>query len=261
MGLALIPSGAAATRGRAGRNRLRRVLHLFQLLPDGVGAAADGALLPAQHRAAAASDRRASRGRLLDAPSAGLLLTEAVVARSGRRPAWRGRRRRLRRASSCSACGPGGSARSARRCSRCTCAPLSLAGGSSAASPPPSPACCVSLRAVARRIPRALLTAQSLDAPRSGDRPEPRRAPVARSLRGPGARAARAGVRMPSAQAGAFFGAGAAAARRRRCSASVGMAARPGRGRSPADGSWAVARPGIPQRRVPARRAACSRRR
>ena len=54
---------AAGARGLARRHRLRRVLHLLQLLHRRLGAAAGGAVLPARHRAAAAADRRPARHR------------------------------------------------------------------------------------------------------------------------------------------------------------------------------------------------------
>ena len=56
LGLAVIPEGAEPGSG-ARRHRLRRVLRLFQLLPDGVGPPADGAVLPAGHRTAQTRDR------------------------------------------------------------------------------------------------------------------------------------------------------------------------------------------------------------
>jgi putative ABC transport system permease protein len=68
----------------------------------------------------------------------------------------------------------------------------------------------VSLRAVARMTPRALLTAQSTDAPLGADAPRARRR---RLLSGLFAAIAAAllvlAIAMPAAQAGAFFGAGA----------------------------------------------------
>ena len=71
MGVALMPARAAALDGRAGRDRLRRVLHLLQLLPRRLGAAARRALLQARRRAAAEADRRAARGRLHPMASSG----------------------------------------------------------------------------------------------------------------------------------------------------------------------------------------------
>ena len=69
----------------------------------------------------------------------------------------------------------------------------------------------VSLRAVARLSPRALLTAQSLDAPRTSDARSARRNRVLSGLCVVGALVLLGlGFARPSAQAGAFFGAGAA---------------------------------------------------
>src|ERR1019366_5570247 len=55
--------GAKPGSGARG-HRFRRVLRLFQLLPDGVGATVDRAVLPAGHRTAQTRDRYAARAGL-----------------------------------------------------------------------------------------------------------------------------------------------------------------------------------------------------
>ena len=59
----------AGARSLARRHRLRRVLHLLQLLHRRLGAAARGAVLPARRRTAAAPDRRAASHRVYRASS------------------------------------------------------------------------------------------------------------------------------------------------------------------------------------------------
>ena len=71
LGLSVRDVRGARPRRVARRHRLRRVLHLLQLLPRRVGAAAGGAVLQARGRAARARGRPAPRGRLLDARASG----------------------------------------------------------------------------------------------------------------------------------------------------------------------------------------------
>ena len=103
----------------------------------------------------------------------------------------------------------------------------------------------VSLRAVARLSPRALLTAQSLDAPRaSNERRSRRGAWLAAIFVALGLGLLVLGFVMPSAQAGAFFGAGAALLVGALLALSALLRARgtlPIAGR----GAWAVARLGF----------------
>ena len=56
----------AESVGFRGRDRLRRLLFVLQLLPHGVGALADGSVLQIEHRATPLGDRRPSRDRLCD---------------------------------------------------------------------------------------------------------------------------------------------------------------------------------------------------
>ena len=103
----------------------------------------------------------------------------------------------------------------------------------------------VSLRAVGRLSPRALLTAQSLDAPRASDGRRRRRgAWLAVIFAALGLGLLVLGFAMPSAQAGAFFGAGAALLVSSLLALSALLRARgtlPIAGR----GAWAVARLGF----------------
>ena len=86
-------SGAASRdRGLVGRDRLRRVLHLLQLLPRRVRAAARRPVLPPRRRAAPAADRHPARRRLHDRARA------PPAADRGARSGNRGQRaRRARR--------------------------------------------------------------------------------------------------------------------------------------------------------------------
>ena len=112
----------------------------------------------------------------------------------------------------------------------------------------------VSLRAVARLSPRALLTAQSLDGRATPDARGARRNRLlaALLLRSPDSRCSALGFAQPSAQAGAFFGAA------RRCSSarcswlSAWLRARDTRAHHRPRHLGGGA-PRIPQRRVPAR--------
>jgi ABC-type lipoprotein release transport system permease subunit len=103
----------------------------------------------------------------------------------------------------------------------------------------------VSLRAVARLSPRALLTAQSLDAPSTADaRRTSRGRWLARFFGGLGVALLALGFARPSAQAGAFFGAGTALLVSALLALSAWLRARHMRliaGR----GTWAVARLGF----------------
>ena len=88
---------AAGPRSIGRRDRLRRVLHLLQLLPRRLGAHAGGAVLPARHRAATASDRHPARRRLHDRRSAPAAARRGADSRGGRqRPRRRSARSRTR---------------------------------------------------------------------------------------------------------------------------------------------------------------------
>ncbi len=238
-----VPRAAAALEASRGRHRLRRVLHLLQLLPRGLGAAAGGSVLPAGHRAAAASDRHPARAGL-PMPvhlAAAALRSARPCALRQRCSAWPARSLYghlivLRPAHVVAR------RRRAPRCSSCMSRPLSLALGALGGVIAAVVCVIVSLRAVARVSPRALLTASLSTVESSGMTPAGAAAWLRPPAALPGSRCSR---RLPRRRRRPACSSVRGSAARRLAALLAGWLRVATRDRFRAAGTWAVWRLGF----------------